>query len=376
LWPTTTSLIPLPTNRNHIPQLYQEEGIPIYLGDFEEVPGIMAKPPKPTDNDNKPPTPPAAASLAPRANAYGIVFPEAFQQDSSASSDRAFIRSFKQTRTGRDADLPTIAAGEWWRMAPEAQQAWLLKKETTRVEQGDSGAGGGSDVAATTTSTGTVAVARSAARGEAAAVVFKLRGRLLGAARVQYDKATGRFALAETPLLERNRLFTSSGSTKGKKRPLLPALIRYPCKLARPLYAPLFSLRWLSLRLMVLWRALRQFVLPSWPYLLLFTARAAYLLSACMLLTVLVDELLQPLAQALYQALLWATAAMGKDGAALTEAAAAAGLPDFRGYSLKSGDQQEMARTWVERWSEPLVAGVAGGGVAGGGGGGGGGGGV
>ncbi len=297
---------------------------------------------------------PSSSPLSPRSNSYGTVFPGAFEPQQQ-QEERDFLRSFQRTRKGRDADLPTVAAGEWWRMGPEAQRAWLEKGQAVMAaaaEQQKQHGGGKGGVAAA---------------NAASAVVFKLRGGLLGTARVRYDKATGRFALAETPLLERNRLFrggsTTSSSSTNNQRALLPALFRYPVRLARPIYAPLFCLRWVALRAMVLWRALRQFVLPSWPYLLLFTARAAYLLAACMLLTVLVDELLQPLAQGLHRALM-AVTGQGA-GATGADAVGAARLLDFRGYSLRSSKNQELARTWVERWSEPLVTGGGGGSASG-----------
>lgn len=299
----------------------QEEGIPMDLGDFEPVPGIMEKPQPQPQAQQAPPRP--------RANEYGVVFPGALEQ--SEAESQAFLRAFKQTQRGRDAALPSVEAWAWWQMRPEAQRAWLA--EAAAQARRDQAA------AAAATGRGAAVAAPpppSSSSAAAPALVFKLRGRLLGPTRVRYDATRGRFALAETPWLERTWPLRA-----------LPSLIRYPLTLARPLYAPLFCLRWLALRTLVLWRALRQFVLPSWPYLFLFTARAAYLLAACMLLTVAVDELLKPLAQGAYEALARLT---GRGGAGLV-------LPDFRGYSLRpggvggEGGAEQAARTWVERWA-------------------------
>lgn len=266
---------------------------------------------------------PKQAPPRPRANEFGVVFPGALEQ--SEAKSQAFLRAFTQTQRGRDAALPSVGAWAWWRMGPEAQRAWLAEAATQAR----------SDQAAAATGRGAVP-ASPPPSSSSTALVFKLRGRLLGPTRVRYDATRGRFALAETPWLERTWPLRA-----------LPSLIQCPLALARPLYAPLFCLRWLALRALVLWRALRQFVLPSWPYLLLFTARAVYLLAACMLLTVAVDELLKPLAQGAYEALARLT---GRGGAGLV-------LPDFRGYSLRpggvggGGGAEQAARTWVERWA-------------------------
>lgn len=271
-----------------------------------------------------PPEPPR-----PRANEYGVVFPGALEQ--SEAESQAFLRAFKQTQRGRDAALPGVGAWAWWRMGPEAQRVWLAEAAATQARAQ------AQTLQAPTRGGAASPPSPPSASSASNALIFKLRGRLLGPTRVRYDAARGRFALAETPLLERAWPLRA-----------LPAPLRYPLAVARPVYAPLFCLRWLALRAFVLWRAQRQFVLPSWPYLLLFTARAAYLLAACALLTVAVDELLQPLAGGIYQAV---ARLVGDAGLV---------LPDFRGYSLKPGGRvaDEQAKTWVERWSEPLVAGA------------------
>lgn len=45
---------------------------------------------------------------------------------------------------------------------------------------------------------------------------------------------------------------------------------------------------------MVLWRSFSHFIFPSAPYVMLFAFRAIYMLAACALVTVALDELMRP----------------------------------------------------------------------------------
>lgn len=111
--------------------------------------------------------------------------------------------------------------------------------------------------------------------------------------RLAYHPSTGRFALAEKPWLEENELYRWS----------IPFFIRFFLKAARPLYAPIFCFKWLGLRAMILWRSFSLFVLPSVPYVALFTFRAIYMLAACALVTVALDELMHPFLEWTYNIL-------------------------------------------------------------------------
>ena len=91
---------------------------------------------------------------------------------------------------------------------------------------------------------------------------------------------------------------------------------------------------------MIVWRSFSQFVWPSPPYVVLFSIRALYMLGACMLVTVALDELMQPVLEWIYKVVMKAA---GKTGSGTV-------LPDLRFYSLEAaGKGKKGPSNWDER---------------------------
>ncbi len=172
-----------------------------------------------------------------------------------------------------------IKAGDWWGWTAAQQQDFL---ETQLASSSSSSSPSSTPATAPTRSKATTGASTDVV---AAPCLFRLRHPVPGfTSRLAYYPSTGAFRLAEKPWFETTQLYTW----------WLPLFVRVLLRLARPLYAPLFCLKWMGLRAMILWRSFSQFILPSAPYLTLFSFRALYMLGACMLVTVALDELMRP----------------------------------------------------------------------------------
>ena len=232
-------------------------------------------------------------------NEHGTVFLEAFKRtpsssfsssSSSSSNINALQRFLKMGHKKPTPDgLVEIESGRWWRWTPAEQREFL----ETQVGEGTPPSSPSSPPSSSSSAPPLPympKVLKNAATNPtpiAPPHYFRLRHpfpfRGL-TTRLAYHPSTGRFTLAETPLLENNELYRWS----------LPLFLRVLLKLARPAYAPLFCLKWVGLRAMILWRSFSQFIFPSAPYVTLFAFRAIYMLAACALVTVALDELMRP----------------------------------------------------------------------------------
>jgi hypothetical protein len=234
-------------------------------------------------------------------NEHGTVFLEAFKRtpsssfsSSSTSNLNALQRFLKLGHKKPTPDgLVEIESGRWWRWTPAEQREFL----ETQVVEGTPPSPPSSSPSSAPSLPHMQKVIKNPAINPtpiAPPCYFRLRNPFPFhglTTRLAYHPSTGRFTLAETPWLEKNELYRWS----------LPFFLRVLLKLARPAYAPLFCLKWVGLRAMILWQSFSQFIFPSAPYVTLFAFRAIYMLAACALVTVALDELMRPAFQWVFQ---------------------------------------------------------------------------
>ncbi|KAM3577848.1 hypothetical protein VYU27_000389 [Nannochloropsis oceanica] len=227
-------------------------------------------------------------------NEHGTVFLEAFKRtpppsSSSITTLQRFLKMGHKTPT--PDGLIEIESGRWWRWT-SAEQREFIETQTVKGTPPSSPSSSSTSPFSSTTAplTHMQKVIENPATNPDIVVLtrfFRLRHPFPFHAlttRLAYHLATGHVTLAETPWLESNDLYRWS----------IPFFLRVLLKLGRPLYAPLFCLKWMGLRTMVLWRSFSHFIFPSAPYVMLFAFRAIYMLAACALVTVALDELMRP----------------------------------------------------------------------------------
>jgi len=228
-------------------------------------------------------------------NEHGTVFLEAFKRTPPPSSSSSITTLQRFLKMGHKSPTPDglieIESGPWWRWT-SAEQREFIETQTVKGTPPSFPSSSSTSPFSSTTAplTHMQKVIENPATNPDIVVLtrfFRLRHPFPFHAlttRLAYHLATGHVTLAETPWLESNDLYRWS----------IPFFLRVLLKLGRPLYAPLFCLKWMGLRTMVLWRSFSHFIFPSAPYVMLFAFRAIYMLAACALVTVALDELMRP----------------------------------------------------------------------------------